>query len=68
VGIGSKLLVQTQDGVAGGHFDSSEQRHRFPLPGAGVWVAVQTTGGFGLWLAKQAGSLQIAYPARLSRF
>ena len=27
VGVGSKLLVQTQDRVAGGHFDGGKQRH-----------------------------------------
>jgi hypothetical protein len=27
IGIGCKLLVQTQDRIAGGHFDSGEERH-----------------------------------------
>jgi hypothetical protein len=27
VGVGVELLVQTQDGVAGGHFDGGEERH-----------------------------------------
>ena len=73
VGIGCKLFVQTQNRVAGGHFDGSKQRHekvldkevavgRNPKPRLGFRVAPNFSGSLYCFLHQIDPSQEVPWP------